>query len=304
MSNLLENTTADEVCTANPCQAVELLLEPHVKDLGGFSVRRLLPSPQRRMVGPFIFFDHFGPAEFAPGEGMDVRPHPHINLATVTYLFEGEILHRDSLGSVQAIRPGAINLMTAGRGIVHSERTPPELRSGGHRLHGLQLWMALPEEHEEDAPAFEHYPAETMPTREADGVTLRVMIGSAYGLASPVKSCSETLYFEAELLPGAVLQLPDGEIERGVYVVSGRMKIGRRELSPHSMAILDRSPGIQLTALETTRLAVIGGAPLGKRYIDWNFVSSRRERIEQARQNWRDGGFPPVPGETEFIPLP
>lgn len=304
MSNLLDATTADETCTAHPCRAIEMLLEPHVKDLGGFSVRRLLPSSQRRMVGPFIFFDHFGPAAFAPGEGMDVRPHPHINLATVTYLFEGEILHRDSLGSVQAIRPGAINLMTAGAGIVHSERTPQQLRSAGHRLHGLQLWLALPEVNEEDTPAFVHYPAEVMPTRDEDGVRLRVMIGTACGLTSPVKTCSEALYLEAELQPGAVLQLPDEVPERAVYVVSGQLNLGRREMPAHSMAVLDASPRIQVTARQPTRLAMIGGAPLGKRYIDWNFVSSRQERIAQAKDDWRNDRFAKVPGETEFIPLP
>jgi len=304
MSNLLNRDTGDDICTRHPCRGIDLLLEPHIKDLGGFSVRRLLPSRDRQMVGPFIFFDHFGPADMPPGQGMDVRPHPHINLATITYLFDGEILHRDSLGTVQAIRPGAINLMTAGRGIVHSERTPDELRAQGHRLHGLQLWVALPEETEETEPAFGHYPANQLPTLELPGVSLRVMIGNAFGLSSPVQVCSPTLYAEARLEAGASLKLPSDVTERAVYLVSGTVLSGDRLIEPRTLAVLHPQAEITLNAREPSQLALVGGEPLGRRSMFWNFVSSRPERIEQAKQDWQAGQFPKVPGETEFIPLP
>lgn len=303
MSDLLKDAM-DEKCTANPCAGIEMVIEPHEKDLGGFTVRRCLPAPERKMVGPFIFFDHAGPAAFPPGEGIDVRPHPHINLATITYLFEGEILHRDNLGMVQPIRPGEINLMVAGRGIVHSERTGPETRAAGHTLHALQLWIALPEEDEETEPSFHHYDAAELPTRNTGGVSLRVMIGNAYGMKSPVRTFSPTLYVEASLDKGATLALPENVTERGLYIVSGQLRAGDSPINSQQMVIFDRTEDIMLTALEPTRLAIIGGEPLGKRKVWWNFVSSRPERIEEAKADWLENRFERVPGETEFIPLP
>jgi redox-sensitive bicupin YhaK (pirin superfamily) len=304
MSNTLAHVEQPCPATISPCDAVEMVLRPRDKDLGGFSVRRLLPTAQRRMVGPWIFFDHMGPARFAAGSGINVRPHPHIGIATVTYLFEGEILHRDSLGSLQPIRPGDINLMVAGRGIVHSERERPEVTAAEHRLDGLQLWLALPEAEEERAPAFYHYPAAEVPTVMVDSVPVRVMMGSAYGAASPVATFSETLYLEAQLQAGQSLALPDAA-ERAVYVVSGALTAQDTGMPARSMAIFSDRPGIVVTATEASRIALIGGAPVGRRYIEWNFVSSRRERIEQAKGDWRAGRFPRVPGdEEEFIPLP
>jgi len=285
-------------------EGVEVLLQPQEKDLGGFSVRRLLPSAERRMVGPWIFFDHMGPADFPPGQGITVRPHPHINLATVTYLFEGEILHRDSLGSVQPIVPGDINLMVAGRGIVHSERERPEVNATAHRQHGLQLWLGLPEADEEIEPAFHHYPSTDIPTRTIDDVRLRVMMGSAYGVTSPVRTFADTLYVEAQLKAGQRLALPDAA-ERALYVVSGALRLGSRSLPEHTMAILSQTSSHVVEAETDSRIAVIGGEPLGERFIDWNFASSRKERIEQAKADWRAGRYPLVPGdEHEFIPLP
>ena len=284
--------------------AVELLLQPNELDLGDFSVRRLLPTAKRTMVGPWIFFDHMGPADFSPGQGINVRPHPHINLATVTYLFEGEILHRDSLGSLQPIVPGDINLMVAGRGIVHSERQRPEITAKAHRLHGLQLWLALPDADEEIEPSFHHYPGADIPARTIDGVPVRVMMGSAYGATSPVKTFADTLYVEAQLKTGQRLVLPE-TAERALYVVSGTLRLGGMTLPAHSMAILSGASNLVVEATADSRMALIGGEPLGQRFIDWNFVSSRKERIEQARADWRAGRYPRVSGdEEEFIPLP
>lgn len=303
MSDLLNQTDTCE-CNEGPCSAILYLLAPQEKDLGGFSVRRLLPASELKAVGPFVFFDHLGPAWFPPGQGIDVRPHPHIGLATITYLFEGKILHRDSLGNVEPIRPNAINWMTAGRGIVHSERTPPEIRSAGHTLHALQLWVALPVEDEETDPAFFHYDAADLPEVIDSSRSLRVMIGEAFGVVSPVRTWSPTLYVEVNLKAGANLALPDHIEERAVYLVAGALKTKGVSLPLHTMVVFDRSPGIELVAQEDTRLVVIGGAPLGKRTIWWNLVSSRKELIEKAKENWREGRFPKVPGETEFIPLP
>ena len=290
-------------CTVQQgCDAIELVIEPKAKDLGGFTVRRCLPVRQRRSIGPWLFFDEMGAAEFAAGSGINVRPHPHVNLATVTYLFEGEILHRDSLGSHQAITPGAINLMVAGKGIVHSERERPEVTAQPHRLHGLQLWMALPEADEETDPAFYHYPASSIPGIVVDGVPVRVLIGSAYGLTSPVKTFYQTLYLEAELQAGQSLVLPDSP-ERGLYLVSGAVQLQDTKLEAHQLLVLGAVKGVRLTATEPCRLALIGGEAIGSRFMEWNFVSSRKERIEQAKQDWREGCFPPVPGdEGEFIP--
>lgn len=304
MSNTLNSTEQPCDATGSSRSAVEMILKPRDRDLGGFSVRRLLPTAKRRMVGPWVFFDHMGPARFPAGTGIQVRPHPHIGIATVTYLFEGEILHRDSLGSLQPIRPGDINLMVAGRGIVHSERERPEVTATDHGLSGLQLWLALPENDEEIEPAFHHYPGDGIPAVTIDGVPVRVMMGGAYGVRSPVRTCSETLYLEASLQPGQTLELPDAE-ERAVYVVSGALSVQGTGMPARSMTILSSQPGILVKANRASRIALIGGTPVGRRFIEWNFVSSRRERIEQAKRDWQQGRFPKVPGdETEFIPLP
>lgn len=299
-----DQTSEDDCPSSAGCGAIEQVLQPREKDLGGFSVRRLLPTARRRMVGPWIFFDHMGPADFPAGKGINVRPHPHINLATVTYLFEGEILHRDSLGSEQAIRPGDINLMVAGRGIVHSERERPEVTARAHRLHGLQLWLALPEAEEECEPAFLHYPSEDIPRVEIGGVPLRVMMGAAFGVSSPVRSIAGALYVEAHLLAGQRLVLPEAA-ERALYVAEGELTARDVALPEHAMAILDGTPGVEVEAVTESRIALIGGDPVGERFIDWNFVSSRKARIAQARDDWQAGRFPTVPGdEEEFIPLP
>jgi hypothetical protein len=278
-----------------------IVIEGRPRELGdGLSVSRLLPSPKRRAVGPFLFWDHFGPVKLPPGHGMDVRPHPHINLATVTYLFEGEIVHRDSLGSEQAIQPGAINWMTAGSGIVHSERTSRQAKLTGPALHGLQLWVGLLRAHEEDAPSFHHHAAATLPTVELPGARLRVLAGQAYGVSSPVAVLSPLFYVAAELDAGATLTLPDFA-ERGAYIVSG----GAGDHEKGQMLVFGEGEA-RLVAREKSLVMLFGGAPLdGERHLYWNFVSSSRERIERAAGDWRERRFPLVPGdETELIPLP
>ncbi|WP_026375222.1 pirin family protein [Aestuariibacter salexigens] len=304
MSTLVRREGSDNQCKDGACDAVRWVVTPKQRDLGGFSVRRLLPAKEKRMVGPWLFFDHMGPAAFPAGEGINVRPHPHINLATVTYLFEGEILHRDSLGSYQPIRPGDINLMVAGSGIVHSERERPEVTAQPHSLHGLQLWLALPEEDEEVAPAFYHYPDNDIPALNIDGVPVRVMIGSAYGVTSPVKTFAETLYIEATLAAGQRLILPRCE-ERALYVASGQIDIEGTQVGQYSMAILNSREGVTIEATQPSRVALIGGQAMTPRHMYWNFASSRKSRIEQAKQDWQAGHFANVPGdEEEFIPLP
>jgi redox-sensitive bicupin YhaK (pirin superfamily) len=281
-----------------------LALQGHTKDLGGgFLVRRLLPSAQRQAVGPFLFFDHFGPVTAQPGDNHDVRPHPHIGLATVTYLFEGAMLHRDSTGAVQRIEPGAINWMTAGRGIVHSERTPDELRGVARTSHGLQLWAALPVDDEEVEPGFAHTPASAIPVYASGGAVARVLIGEAFGRRSPVATRSPTLYLDIVLRPGAALKLPLAE-ERALYSVDGPFTLDG-QLQPAGQMLL-LHPGEQplLGAPGAARVALIGGQPLGRRFMAWNFVSSRKERIAQAQEDWRAQRFDPVPGETDYIPLP
>ncbi len=280
-----------------------LVIEPGEHDLGGFSVRRVLPSKQRRMVGPFIFFDHMGPAEFAPGDGIQVRPHPHIGLSTVTYLFEGEIMHHDSLGYAQPIQAGAVNLMTAGRGIVHSERAGDDLDTRS-RLHGIQSWMALPLDQEECDPAFVHYPADCLPELEMDGVKIRVIMGDAYGHASPVTQYAPTLYLELLMPAGSGLTLPDGYDQVAAYVVRGEVGIGADSIAAGVMAVAPEHGGMHLQAAADSHVMVIGGADLGQRHIWWNFVSSSKQRIEQAKDDWRNMRFDPVPGDDEFIPLP
>ncbi len=284
---------------------VELVIDSRPRDLGGFTVRRLLPVAQRRMVGPFVFFDHLGPADLPPGKGLDVRPHPHIGLATVTYLFEGEIIHRDSLGVKQAIRPGAVNWMTAGRGIVHSERSSDEQRAVPTRLHGIQTWVALPHEHEETAPDFVHYEAEQLPDIAQPGVSLRLIAGEAFGHVSPVKTLSAMHYLHAQVTAGAELTLPAELGERGAYVVSGEFEAEGASHGEGTMLVFTDGLPARLRAVQSGVLMLFGGPPLdGPRHIWWNFVSSSRERIEQAKRDWKEERFPKVPGETEFIPLP
>ncbi len=284
---------------------IELEIPAAPRMIDDFAVGRVLPSAVRRMVGPFAFFDHMGPSHLMPGRGMDVRPHPHIGLSTVTYLFEGEILHRDSLGSNQSIRPGAVNWMTAGRGIVHSERTPPQARAAGPELHGLQLWVALPRAQEECEPAFSHHPTETLPELHEPGVRMRLLAGAAYGATAPVPVASPLFYVEAQLDAGARIEVPRDHEERAVYVISGQVECGTTTIGPRRMAVLRPRSAAVLTATEPTRLAMIGGAPLGEpRFIWWNFVSSSQERIVQAAHDWRAERFPLVPGdEHERIPL-
>jgi redox-sensitive bicupin YhaK (pirin superfamily) len=268
-------------------------------------VRRVLPAPGLRMVGPFIFFDHIGPAVFAPGTGIDVRPHPHIGLATVTYLFEGAMLHRDSLGAVQTIEPGAVNWMTAGRGIVHSERTGPELRAREHRIHGIQSWVALPREFEEIEPSFNHHAAASLPEFTVGKATVRVIAGSAYGSESPVEVLTPTLYVDVAMPPGTSLPAPDDHEERACYIAQGRLLIDGQWIEAGNMAVFEPHTPIRLESADAARVLLLGGAAAdGPRHIWWNFVSSSGERMEQARRDWREGRFPAVPGETEFIPLP
>lgn len=284
---------------------IQQLIHPRPTDLGGFEVLRVLPYRARRTVGPFIFFDHMGPADFPPGQGIDVRPHPHIGLATVTYLFEGEIVHRDSLGCVQTIRPGAVNWMTAGRGIVHSERTGPELRARGHRVHGIQSWVALPKAVEETAPAFHHHPADTLPVLDLPGARLRLIVGAAMGRESPVAVFSRMFYMDAHLPADGGLVLDDEHEERAVYVAEGAAELDGQPLEAGQMAVLAPGGETAIRARGAARLMLLGGEPLdGPRHIWWNFVHSDRERIEAAKADWAAGRFPKVPGETEFIPLP
>jgi redox-sensitive bicupin YhaK (pirin superfamily) len=283
--------------------SVELVVEPKAKDLGEFTVRRVLPSAERQMVGPFIFFDHMGPAEFPPGKGVQVRPHPHIGIATITYLFEGEIVHRDDLGYTQTIYPGAVNLMTAGRGIVHSERAGDDLDTTS-RLHGIQSWMALPADQQECDPAFEHYPVDSLPRLDHEGVAVTVIIGSAYGYESPVAVRASMLYLELVMPAGSGITLPDDFAELGAYIVEGKLGIDDRELSSGSMAVFNAGSKPHITALTECRVMVVGGENMGERHIWWNFVSTSMERIEQAKADWRDKRFGKVAGDDEFIPLP
>jgi len=282
-----------------------LIIDPRVHDLGGFSVRRVLPHASARHVGPFVFFDHMGPATFAPGNGIDVRPHPHIGLATVTYLFDGAIEHRDSLGFVQTIRPGDVNWMTAGRGIVHSERTPVAERRAGHGLHGIQVWVALPQDAEEVEPSFHHHGAAALPRIDRDGVALRLVVGSAFGQRSPVLTFSEMFYLGAEFPAGASLRLPPEHAERAVYSADATLTVDGVDLLPGQLAVLAPGADVEIHASAPARAILFGGASLdSERHLYWNFVSSSRERIEQAKADWVAGRFGKVPGETEFIPLP
>ena len=288
------------------CDALELVIVPRVRDLGdGFSVRRALPHGKRQMVGPFIFFDQMGPVQFIAGQGLDVRPHPHIGLATVTYLFDGRVMHRDSEGNALEITPGAMNLMTAGRGIAHSERSPADARQGSEGMFGIQSWIALPQAHEETAPSFQHFDAGSLALIEVGGVRARVIAGSAFGKTSPVGMLSEWLYAEVVLAPGASAPLDPDQEERAIYVAEGEVDIAGETFDGPRLLIFRPGDRITVRALRRARLMFLGGAALeGPRYIWWNFVSSRKERIEQAKEDWKTGRFAPVPNETEFIPLP
>jgi redox-sensitive bicupin YhaK (pirin superfamily) len=286
---------------------IEQVLLPTVRDLGGFEVRRALPSAQRRMVGPFIFLDRFGPAVFRAGEGVDARPHPHIGLATLTYLIEGEMDHRDSEGYIQTIQPGEVNLMTAGRGIVHSERSGAAFRAREDRMFGFQAWLALPRELEETDPGFQNVPAGSIPTIEDHGVNLRLLAGGFEGLKSPTRIFSDTLYADVALAAGRRFKLASDHIERAFYIVDGEVSIDGQAgaFGKDQLVILRPGSEIIVNAVSPARFMALGGEPLeGERHIFWNFVSSRSERIDQAAQDWRNGRFPIVPGDPEFIPLP
>lgn len=292
-------------CTSEARGAVELVIEARSKDMEGLAVRRSLPVRERRNVGPFVFLDHLGPVSFAAGQGLDVPPHPHIGLATVTYLLEGELQHRDSLGTSVTIRPGDLNWMSAGRGIVHSERTPQPLRARGSTLHALQSWVALPRAHEESEPTFEHVDASRLPRVALPGAALRVIAGRAYGADSPVRVLAGTLYVDARLEPGCELPLPEEHRERAVYVVHGSVEVDGRRFEPGTLVVL-RPEARCVSSPAGARALLLGGEPLdGPRQIFWNFVSSSKERIEQAKRDWQERRFPLVPGdETDFVPLP
>ncbi|HEV7456434.1 MAG TPA: pirin family protein [Roseococcus sp.] len=292
--------------------AIETLIIPRARDLGGFEVRRALPAPKRQMVGPFIFFDQAGPAELLTGQGVDVRPHPHIGLGTVTYLFQGDFHHRDSTGADQVIRPGALNWMVAGRGVTHSERTSAAARQGPSSLFGIQTWLALPESHEDVAPSFEHHGKEALPVIADHGVSVRLILGQAYGKSAPATMLSETFYADVKLEPGARLPLPDNHEDRGLYIVDGSISVAGQEFEPGRMMVF--RPGDRITVAagaQGARLMILGGATFsGPRYIWWNFVASSRERIERAKEEWRaakwgQGRFDlPAGDRQEHIPLP
>lgn len=282
-----------------------LVLEGHAHDLGGgFVVRRLLPQAQARTVGPFVFLDHMGPHRFAPGQGIDVRPHPHIGLSTLTWLFDGALMHRDSVGSVQAIRPGDVNWMTSGRGIVHSERTPEAERAAGHSIEGLQAWLALPDEALEIAPSFQHLPADAVPRFEAPGVSVQVVAGEAFGLKSPITAHVPTLFASAHFDAGASLVLDAAHEERAVFSLDEGLSIDGEAVAARRLCVLPAEGVVALSAASPLRLVMLGGSPVGPRHVWWNFVAASRERIEQAKADWSAQRFGQVPGESEFIPLP
>lgn len=288
------------------CDALELVIVPRVRDLGdGFQVRRALPHGKRQMVGPFIFFDQMGPVQFVEGHGIDVRPHPHIGLATVTYLFDGRVMHRDSEGNALEILPGAMNLMTAGRGIAHSERSPTEARASGDQMYGIQSWIALPRDREEIDPSFQHFTADSLPVINDRGIRARVIAGSAFGQTSPVGMVHDWFYAEVVLEEGATAPLDADHEERGIYVVSGEVEIAGDRFEGPRLLVFRPGDRITVRATKPSRMMFLGGAALeGPRYIWWNFVSSRKERIEDAKEDWKSGRFKQVPGETDFIPLP
>jgi redox-sensitive bicupin YhaK (pirin superfamily) len=287
------------------CDALDLVIVPRARDIGGFAVHRALPHARRQMVGPFIFFDQMGPAQFIAGQGIDVRPHPHIGLATLTYLFDGRVMHRDSEGNALEITPGALNLMTAGRGIAHSERTPPNARQGGEGTFGIQSWIALPQKHEETEPSFQHFDAASLPVVADGGFQARVIAGSAFGKTSPVGRLSEWSYAEVLLPANGAAPLDADQEERAIYVAEGEVGIAGETFAGPRLLIFRPGDRITVRAKRPARVMFLGGSAMeGPRHIWWNFVSSRRERIEQAKEEWKSGKFKPVPGETEFIPLP
>ncbi len=297
---------SDPTLGEHGCDALDLVIVPRVRDLGGgFNVRRALPHGRRQMVGPFIFFDHFGPVQFIAGTGMDVRPHPHIGLATVTYLFDGHIMHRDSEGHIQEIQPGAMNLMTAGRGIAHSERTPTVERAAGQKMLGLQSWIALPVGREEIDPSFQHFDASLLPVVKDTGITARVIAGSAFGASSPVEMVSPWFYVEVSLEAGHTAPLDADHEERAIYLVDGTIDVAGDRFEGPQLLIFRPGDRITVRAETPARMMFLGGTALeGPRHIWWNFVSSSQERIEEAKADWKAGRFPAVPGEHEFIPLP
>jgi redox-sensitive bicupin YhaK (pirin superfamily) len=298
-------STEPEPGDRKACDALEMVIVPRARDIGAFEVKRALPYMKRRMVGPFIFLDQMGPADMAPGTGMEVRPHPHIGLATVTYLFDGAIMHRDSLGNVEEILPGAMNLMTAGRGIAHSERSPDIQRRDGQRIYGIQSWVALPKAHEETAPSFQHFGAEGLPIVEDNNVRARVIAGSAFGATSHVKTLSDWFYVDVSLGAGATAPLDPDYEERAIYLSEGEIEIAGERFEASKLLVFRPGDRITVKAVKPSRMMFLGGAALeGPRYVWWNFVSSSEERIEQAKEDWRQGRFDKVVGETEFIPLP
>jgi redox-sensitive bicupin YhaK (pirin superfamily) len=287
------------------CDAIDLVVVPRTADLGDFSVRRALPSSRRRMVGPFTFLDHMGPTVFKTGRGVDVRPHPHIGLATVTYLFEGEIVHRDSLRNDIPIRPGEVNWMTAGKGITHSERTAADHRAGNEPLHGLQCWVALPARDEEVAPSFAHYDTEKLPLFTGENKSARIVAGKMFGAVSPVETLHETFFADVTLGAGASVPLDADYEERAIYVVSGAIEIAGERFEEGRLLVFKPGDRITVRAAAPAKIVMLGGAAMdGPRFIWWNFVSSRKERIEEAKADWKAGRFTMVPGDNEFIPLP
>lgn len=285
---------------------INLVITPHEKDLGGFSVRRILPHIQQRMVGPFIFLDHLGPAEFTEHSGIDVRPHPHIGLATVTYLFQGELFHRDTLGNAQLITPGAVNWMTAGCGIAHSERTATETRTHAHSIHGLQSWVALPRAYEEIKPEFFHHPATSLPEFFINDIHCKLVLGNFFEHESPVKIYSPMFYLEINMPANSTLTLPNDYQERALYVVDGYLQIGNMDIQPKTLPVFEKDEKVTITAKLSSKIMLLGGEPFSeKRFIWWNFVSSSEDRILQAKADWLEGRFGKVPGDDkEFIPLP
>jgi redox-sensitive bicupin YhaK (pirin superfamily) len=284
---------------------VDLVIKARPRDIGGFEVARVLPNARRRMIGPFIFFDRMGPNAFPPGDGIDVRPHPHIGLATVTYLFEGEVMHRDDLGYAQPIRPGDVNWMTAGRGIVHSERTREEIRATDSTLFGIQTWIALPTAEEEREPAFFHHPKDTLPEIARDGATMRLIAGKAYGATAPVETVSPMFYLDVRLAPGARLPVTGEHPERAIYLVEGTIEVAGETFGDGEMIVLAEGANAELASPDGARVMLLGGSPIdGERHIWWNFVSSSPERIERAKADWKEGRFGRIAGDDDFIPLP
>lgn len=300
-----EHTGISKTRGAEMTSSIATTLTPDTKDVDGLDVRRLLPSRALKTIGPFIFLDHMGPTKLPPGRGIDIRPHPHIGLATVTYLFEGHLMHRDSLGNVQRIIPGDMNWMIAGRGIVHSERSGSEERTAGHRIHGIQSWIALPKDHEQTDPLFTHYPKASLPYINVPGVRMHLIAGRAFGAVAPTVTFSDLFYVYAKMRPGAEFELRPEYPERGLYVVRGEIYVDNQPVTPHHLAVLTPGRAVRIRSAGDARVMLLGGAALeGERIVWWNFVASSRELIDDAKRSWRAGDFPPVPGDTEFIPLP